>query len=168
MSSSVSAALSFLYEKSLGSVRRWRENGLTVQLFYCVACSFPADSEERMKAHIETLHQDLASRGTARGSQELLEPTTTTSPGVHRCKGCSKELPSKAGLERHQEECSQYRPYRCEYCGRTFMISARLKHHRSQCQAGPRPPSFQCKVCSKQFVRKDVYLLHLPVHAFYL
>ena len=161
MSSSVSAALSFLYEKSLGSVRRWRENGLTVQLFYCVVCSFPADSEERMKAHIETLHQDLASRG----SKEVVEPS---SPGVHRCKGCSKELPSKAGLERHEQECPQYRPYRCEYCGRTFLISARLKHHRTQCQSGPRPGAFQCKVCSKQFVRKDVYLLHLPVHAFYL
>ena len=166
MSSSVSAALSFLYEKSLGSVRRWRENGLTVQLFYCVVCSFPADSEERMKAHIETLHQDLASRGTARGSQELLEPTTTTSPGVHRCKGCSKELPSKAGLERHEEECPQYRPYRCEYCGRTFMISARLKHHRRNCLSAPEPPKFICKVCNKQFTDKGKYFEHIPVHAF--
>ena len=153
----MSAALSFLYEKSLGSVRRWRENGLTVQLFYCVVCSFPADSEERMKTHIESLHQDLS-----RGGQEGLEP------GLHQCKGCSKELPSKTGLERHQEECSQYRPYRCEHCGRTFLLSARLKHHRGQCQAGPRPAAWQCKVCSKQFARKDVYLLHLPVHAFYL
>ena len=160
VSSSVSAALSFLYEKSLASVRRWRENGLTVQLFYCVVCSFPADSEERMKAHIESLHQDLS-----RGGKEGM---AASKPGVERCKGCSKELPSKAGLERHEEECEEVRPYRCEHCGRTFLLSARLKHHRAHCQSGPRPAVFQCKVCSKQFGRRDVYLLHLPVHAFYL
>ena len=53
----VSAALSYLYEKSLSSVRRWRENGLTVQLFYCVVCGLPSDSEQRIKSHIENRHQ---------------------------------------------------------------------------------------------------------------
>ena len=150
----MSAALSFLYEKSLASVRRWRENGLTVQLFYCAVCQLPVDCEERVRSHIETAHVHQGLQGA--GQQG------------HTCKGCGKEMGSQQAVDRHQEECGLYRPYRCEYCGKTFIISARLKHHRVTCQAAPAPAAQQCKVCCKKFSRKDQYLLHLPVHAFYL
>ena len=151
---SVSAALSFLYEKSLASVRRWRENGLTVQLFYCAVCQLPVDCEERVRSHIETAHVHQGVQGA--GQQG------------HHCKGCGKEMGSQQAVDRHQEECGLYRPYRCEFCGKTFIISARLKHHRVTCQAAPAPAAQQCKVCCKKFSRRDQYLLHLPVHAFYL
>ena len=147
-----SAAINFLYEKSVSNVRRWRENGLTVQLFYCAVCQLPVDSEERLRTHIQTRHQDGQSQD--RGGME--------------CKGCGKEFISEQAVDRHQQECALYRPYRCQYCARTFLLSVRLRHHQLSCQAGPNPAGLQCKVCCKKFSRRDNYLLHLPVHAFYL
>jgi len=179
----MSQALGFLFEKSLGSVRRWRENGLTIQVFYCAVCQLPTDSEDRMLKHIEAFHRDLALPTPSPGglfqcsicpqicadeaslAKHNLQHLSSNS-GQETCKGCSQNFVSPEDLANHERDCALYRPYKCEYCGRGFIIAARLKHHRNECSAGPVPPVFTCKVCNKRFNQFIEYCQHVPVHAF--
>ena len=127
----MSQALSFLFEKSLGSVRRWRENGITIQVFYCAVCQMPTDSEDRMRTHIETFHRDLSSLSpSASGVYQCQEcdqvcsdeaslarhkliHVNTNSP-KEKCKGCGRNFATQESLANHEKDCSLYRPYRCE------------------------------------------------------
>ena len=170
-----SPGLNFLYEKSLNNARRWRENGLTVQLFYCIVCQFPADDEERMKRHIETFHIQSVTGGQLQcrqcGDTCSTEDTFLQHSAAHYqdnrvCKGCGAECSDEGSLREHEGECYECRPHRCEYCNKGFLISARVKHHRQTCSAGPEPPTFTCKVCSKTFHEKHKYVEHVPIHAY--
>ena len=174
-SNTFSPGLHFLYEKSLNSVRRWRENGLTVQLFYCVVCGLPTDDEERMKRHIELHHGKCVSGGQLHctkcndvfnNEDSFLSHTATNHKDESVCKGCTREFENIDILEKHQKQCVEYSPYRCEYCGAGFVINIRLKSHRNSCESSRTPPTFSCKVCSKQFSKKAKYTEHLPIHAF--
>jgi len=125
----MSQALSFLFEKSLGSVRRWRENGITIQIFYCTVCQCPTDSEERLRTHIETFHRDLSSLSPSPSgvyqckecdqicadeaslARHKLIHVTTGSP-KERCKGCGRGFSNQESLANHEKDCSLYRPYR--------------------------------------------------------
>jgi len=179
----MSQALSFLFEKSLGSVQRWRENGITVQVFYCTVCQMPTDNEDRMRTHIECFHSELASiTPSSNGVYQCLQCEQicsdeaslarhklihiTSTSYSERCKGCGRNFSSADYLENHEKECSMYRPYRCDWCGKAYVVAARLKHHRMECSAGPTKPVFSCKVCSKNFDNFLDYCHHVPVHAF--
>merc|ERR1719319_1225931 len=72
--------LTYLMEKSLGSVRRWRENGSTIQVFYCAVCAMMLDTEERVVRHITSRHgEEAGEEGEGRGGGEEGE----------RCRGCA-------------------------------------------------------------------------------
>ena len=171
----ISPGLHFLYEKSLNCVRRWRENGLTVQLFYCVVCQLPTDDEERLKTHIETFHSRTVLGGQLHcdkceeifnNEDDFLQHTASHHKNSTTCNGCGVEFPNKTSLSSHEPECFECRPYKCEHCAKRFILSARLKHHRQYCSSAPTPPTFTCKVCSKQFHKQDSYLEHVPIHAY--
>ena len=167
--------INFLYEKSLNNAQRWRENGLTVQLFYCIVCQFPCDDDGTMKSHIESLHGNIVAGGHLHCSpcsqmfyseDTFLQHSASHYQSSTDCKGCGGGFTSKESLRKHEEHCNQCRPYRCEYCDRGFILIARLKHHRRNCLSAPEPPKFICKVCNKQFTDKGKYFEHVPVHAF--
>ena len=164
-----------MYEKSLNNAQRWRENGLTVQLFYCIVCQFPCDDDERMKAHIESLHGNIVAGGHLHCSpcsqsffseDTFLKHSASHYQSSTDCKGCGGQFASREGLKKHEEQCNQCRPYCCEYCNRSFMLNARLKHHRRNCLSAPDPPKLVCKVCNKKFSDQGSYMKHVPVHAF--
>ena len=174
-SNTFNPGLHFLYEKSLNSVRRWRENGLTVQLFYCVVCGLPTDEEERMKRHIELYHGKCVTGGQLHctkcndvfnNEDSFLQHTATYHKSENVCKGCTRQFESSDILEKHQKQCPEYSPYRCEFCSVGFVINIRLKNHRNHCEANSIPPTFTCKVCNKQFSQKSKYVEHVPIHAF--
>ena len=129
----MSQALSFLFEKSLGSVRRWRENGITIQVFYCAVCDCPTDNEERLRTHIETFHADHSSLSPSRTGVYQCTTCDQTCPDeeslarhklIHasiispnekcKCKGCGRNFATPDSLANHETDCSLYRPYRCE------------------------------------------------------
>jgi len=178
----MSPSLSYLYEKSLGSVVRFRENGSTIQIFRCCVCELPTDSEDRLRTHLTSNHSDLSgdchqdlkctecgqvcpdSASLAR--HRLLHPSLLQGRSEEKCKGCNRRFSDPGLLANHEKECSLYRPYRCEYCGRGYIIAARLKHHRKICEANPSPSSVSCNLCSKTFEFEKDLVTHLPVHAY--
>jgi len=115
-------ALSFLFEKSLGSVRRWRENGITIQVFYCAVCECPTDSEERLRTHIETFHADHSS----------LSPSPT---GLYQCTTCDQTCSDEESLARHRLIHSNINSpkEKCKGCGRNFLTPDSLANHETDC-----------------------------------
>ena len=167
--------ISFLYEKSLNNAQRWRENGLTVQLFYCIVCQFQCDDDERMKSHIECIHGGIVAGGHLHcnpcnqifySEDTFLKHSASHYQSSTDCKGCGKGFTSQESLKEHTEHCHESRPHVCEYCDRRFLLSARLKHHRRNCSQAPEPSKFVCKVCNKHFKYHDKYVEHVPIHAF--
>jgi len=117
----MSQALSFLFEKSLGSVKRWRENGVTIQVFYCAVCQMPTDNEERMRTHIEAYHGELAT----------LSPSAN---GVYQCKDCDQVCVDEASLARHKLIHVNASPKeKCKGCGRSFATQEILENHEKDC-----------------------------------
>jgi len=175
LSTNLCPGLNYLYEKSLNSVRRWRENGLTVQLFYCIVCQFPSDDEQRLRQHIDSQHSRSIVDGKyfCEKCQEIfyneegfLQHKSLFHKNQTDCNGCGRDFATKSNLKSHEEDCFECKPHRCEYCGKGFVIFARVKNHRLTCEMGPKSPIFTCKVCSKTFTKKENYYNHVPIHAF--
>ena len=116
----ISPGLHFLYEKSLNCVRRWRENGLTVQLFYCVVCQLPTDDEERLKAHIETFHNRTILGGQLHcdkceeifnNEDDFLQHTASHLKNSTKCNGCGRSF---ASLKTHLTQTIQCQEFQVE------------------------------------------------------
>jgi len=191
---SASIAMETLIEKSLNNVRRWRENGKTLQVYYCCLCSSPTDTVDRMKSHIRLLHDpnnkishqkykdddsqnqdELDGRWECSECQQICSSPSNLSRhqllhtgrgGGERCGGCGRTLPTPSALQTHQMECKEAKPYRCDWCGKRYVLDARLRHHKQECSLSPNTTKFTCKVCSKIFYNQQKYAEHVPIHSF--
>lgn len=161
--------VTLLMEKTLGSVRRWRENGATIQVFYCCVCSMPIDSEDAVVKHVSSQHghrgQECSECGEDCEDEEGVARHALTHK-INVCRGCGKKFNTVELLGFHEKECLQCRPHRCDYCGQGFILAARLKHHRRSCHANPSPSPHSCKVCYRSFPSSNGLATHVPIHAY--
>lgn len=97
---------------------------------------------------------------------------------IHQCQICEKGFKSKSYLEKHiknihdrihinhnknhlQTIDGDGIRHKCSYCEMTIKYKANLKRH--EMQHLPEKP-FQCRFCSRGFVRKDKLHLHENAH----
>merc|ERR1712037_67117 len=166
--SSTPPLVTLLMEKTLGSVRRWRENGATIQVFYCCVCSMPIESEDAVVKHVSSQHGHCGQECSECGEDCEDEEGVARHALIHKknvCRGCGKKFNTVELLGFHEKECLQCRPHRCDYCGQGFILAARLKHHRRGCHANPSPSPHSCKVCYRSFPSSKGLATHVPIHA---
>ncbi|KAG8196886.1 hypothetical protein JTE90_027596 [Oedothorax gibbosus] len=93
----------------------------------------------------------------------------------YKCLKCSKEFTRKDSLHRHIAKHRDVRVvHSCEVCPSTFSRKDNLQKHEKVVHAdntflAGSPPKqkigiYKCKVCSKEFVKKYFFLLHLEKH----
>ena len=161
--------------------------------FYCLICNRSYQSRDLIRGHVRThtghkpykcphcdrafTHLQLLKSHKKRQGDKVHECTLCDArlsflceykkhlrevhkQGVFQCEHCGKSLPTSRHLAEHIVKHTGEKLYQCHICGEMSSsdrtLHAHLQYHTRQ---------WQCELCKRCFVRKDMLERHMMVHS---
>lgn len=134
-------------------------------------CHFSFPKKALYNHHHRTVHQKLCTQCGKIFSHRNYQAHVTrnhpeTEPTLEEltCTVCGKVAKTPSALYQHRRNYHSSRIYSCSQCDYTTKVSSSMSIHFKQKHSGPRPLSFECPVCNKNYALKSTMLDHMATH----
>lgn len=132
--------------------------------FKCDICSSSFNRAATLKLHKSTVHTDVRKEicqicGAGFKVKKNLQRHIDRHLGkkMYTCSICGKQMFHKTALDEHINTHTREKKYMCGECDKFVSSYSALKRHMLLHTGG----KIQCQLCSKTFIRKEVWRKHM-------